>query len=188
MMYALGTAWQGATYLNLFTSGSNAGSAPTAQGGTQLMEQTSGGSLGDVIERSWSVSTSSVPFVGCSSLPAGFATNIWTWTYSFVSTCTALYSYPGCTIGSGYYSVNMTLIIQTLAKPVIDQGANSGFIICALLPGSTRTATLNPTGTGPTSTSTQALSLAQMNSPIAQLGWTWGKSAARLRQARIQLT
>ena len=116
-----------------------------------------------VTEKNWQITTSSQPFTGCAQY--GNNTQVWSFNYSYVAVCNVLFTYPGCVVGSGSYTVNLTLLIQTPTVPVVDNGVNSPFVVCALLPGSTRTATLNPTGNNPTTTTT-SLTLA---TPTADL-------------------
>ena len=150
--YTLSQSWEGVSVLNLFTSSSDVGNWVIPEGGIQLMEEVGAGPFGVVIEKSWAITTSSAPFSGCSQF--GNSTQVWSFQYSYTAVCNALFSYPGCVVNSGSYSVNLTLLIQTPTVPVVDNGVNSPFVVCALLPGSTRTATLNPTGSNPTTTTT----------------------------------
>ena len=166
--YYLSQSWQGVSVLNLFTSSSDVGNWVIPEGGIQLMEEIGAGPFGVVIEKAWSITTSSQPFNGCAQYSSN--TQLWSFNYSYTAVCNVLFSYPGCVVGSGSSSVTLTLLIQTPTVPVLDSGVNSPFVICALLPGSTRTATLNPTGSAPTTTTT-SVTLATPTADTAQFGY-----------------
>ena len=153
LTYQLAQSWQGVTILNLFTSSGDVGNWIVPEGGIQLMEEIGAGPFGVVIEQSWSIAASAAPFVGCSNYPANYPMQTWLFQYAYTAVCTARYNFSGCSLG-GSYSVNLTLYIQTPSTPLYDAGINSPYTICQLLPGSTRTATLNPTGSNPTTTTT----------------------------------
>ena len=67
-------------------------------------------------------------------------------------------------------SVDVDVVLQTIAKPLTDEGTNSAFLICALLPGSTRTAVTSLDGVT-TSTRTTALTLAPLSADTAQFNY-----------------
>ena len=146
LLYQLGSSWGGITYLNLFTSSSDGGNWVLTQGGTQLMEETGNGPFGDIIENSWKVATTSVPFtMGCGHLPSSTPQQTWTFNYQYTT---------------NIYSVTLNLTINTLAQPVFDNGINSPFLICSL--SGTRTAVYNGV------TSVSAVSLAPVNADTSQ--------------------
>ena len=161
ILYSLGQSWNGVTYLNLFTSSGDGNNWVIAQGGSQLMEENGQGPFGYIIEDSWKISVSTTPWRGCQNLAANTPVTNWTWMYGYTAACTSLYSYTGCTVGSGYYNVNYTLNLQTVSTPLFDNGKNSPFMICSILPGSTRTQVMNPTGAaGAATTTTSTVTLA----------------------------
>ena len=177
-MYTLGQSWNGLTYMGLFTANIDGSPGETwviPQGSTQLMEGAEQGPFGYVIEDSWQISTSTATWLGCQGLPANTPMTTYTWNYGYTAVCNALFSYTGCSTSGGYYSVNYTLIVQTVSVPIFDNGVNSPFVVCALLPGSTRTQTMNPTGSNPT-TSTTAVSLGSIS---ATTNWDYNNYVTR---------
>ena len=163
ILYQLASSWGGVTYLNLFTSSSDGGNWVISQGGTQLMEETGQGPFGDVIEKSWAITSSVQPYNG--GCGAGAPTQLYQFNFAYTSYCTAAATWSGCTVGSGYYSTNLTLTLNVSAVPLFDNGVNSPFAICAA--SGTRVAVVNPTGSSAT-TSTQTVSLATLNADTSQ--------------------